>query len=77
MLETLLACGVRQFVFSSSAAVYGEPEQVPILEHHPARLLSPSGRTKLFFEHVLEDFRFGLRTAVRVPEVLQCTGGRS
>lgn len=63
MVKTLLACGVRQFVFSSSAAVYGEPEQVPIMEHHPTRPLSPYGRTKLFFEQVLEDFRlaYGLR----------------
>lgn len=63
MLDTLLACGVRRFVFSSSAAVYGEPEQVPITESHPTRPLSPYGRTKLVFEQVLEDHRraHGLR----------------
>ncbi len=63
LLETLVNLGVREFVFSSSAAVYGDPEVMPISEDHPACPVSPYGRTKLFFEQVLEDFRraHGLR----------------
>jgi len=57
MLEILISCGVRRFVFSSSAAVYGEPRRVPITEEHPTEPLTPYGRTKRIFEHVLEDCR--------------------
>src|SRR5690242_4040819 len=35
MLETIRAAGIRKFVFSSSAAVYGTPEETPIVETHP------------------------------------------
>lgn len=56
MLETLIDHGVRRFVFSSSAAVYGEPTEIPISEEHITEPLSPYGRTKRMFEQVLEDF---------------------
>jgi UDP-glucose 4-epimerase len=45
--------GVARFVFSSSAAVYGEPERVPIDETHPLRPTNPYGETKLAFERAL------------------------
>lgn len=63
MLDTLLACGVRMLVFSSSAAVYGEPERVPIPEEHPLRPTSPYGESKAFLEAALRHYRraYGLR----------------
>ena len=45
--------GVRRFVFSSSAAVYGNPDRVPIPEDHPQRPTSPYGASKGRAERVL------------------------
>jgi UDP-glucose-4-epimerase GalE len=55
---------VGVFVFSSSAAVYGEPERVPIDEEHPVRPTNPYGETKLAFERALAWFgaAYGIRT---------------
>jgi UDP-glucose 4-epimerase len=44
---------IGKFVFSSSAAVYGEPREVPIPEDHPVRPTNPYGETKLAFERAL------------------------
>ncbi|MBM4040647.1 MAG: UDP-glucose 4-epimerase GalE [Planctomycetes bacterium] len=56
--------GVKAFVFSSSAAVYGPPERTPIPEDHPLRPISPYGFTKAAFERVLSDFgaAYGIRS---------------
>lgn len=54
MLEVLRAAGIRNFVFSSSAAVYGTPERVPIDEEDPRHPVNSYGETKLMFERVLE-----------------------
>lgn len=54
MLETLRAAGIRRFVFSSSAAVYGTPEKTPIPETHPKQPVNAYGESKLMLEHVLE-----------------------
>ena len=56
MLNAMHSCGVRKLVFSSSAAVYGEPQQVPIPESHPKAPVNPYGRSKWMVEQVLEDF---------------------
>ena len=56
LLENMLACGVRKIVFSSTAAVYGEPEQCPITEDSPTRPTNVYGRTKLVIEGMLADF---------------------
>jgi UDP-glucose 4-epimerase len=65
LLEAMLACGPRRLVFSSTAAVYGEPESVPIQED--ARLLpsNPYGQSKLLVEQMLAWFNriHGLRYA--------------
>jgi len=53
-LETLRANGVRRFVFSSSAAVYGCPQSVPIDEAHPKNPVNSYGETKLAFERILQ-----------------------
>ncbi len=52
-LETLRDFGVRRFVFSSSAAVYGNPVSVPIREDDPKEPVNSYGETKLMFERVL------------------------
>ncbi len=63
LLEAMVQAGVNQIVFSSSAAVYGDPTQVPIPEDHPKVPKNPYGRTKLVVEGVLDDYRVahGLR----------------
>jgi UDP-arabinose 4-epimerase len=53
LLDRLRAAGVKAFVFSSTAAVYGMPEQVPMAEDHPKRPTNPYGETKLAVEQIL------------------------
>ena len=50
LLDALREAGVDRIVFSSTAAVYGEPEKVPIRENAPTRPVSPYGASKLAFE---------------------------
>src|SRR6266566_7497145 len=54
MLEVLRGAGVRNFVFSSSAAVYGTPERVPIEEDDSKKPVNSYGETKLMFEQILQ-----------------------
>ena len=54
-LDALIASGVGRVVFSSTAAVYGVPERVPIPETAPLRPINPYGWSKLFFEQQLKD----------------------
>jgi len=63
LMRALVRHGIRRVVFSSSAAVYGSPREVPIEETHSTRPLSPYGRTKLMVERMLEDCEqaYGLR----------------
>lgn len=65
LLDAMLRHGVLNLIFSSTAAVYGEPVKVPIPEDHPTVPINPYGRTKLTFERILADFRItaGLRYA--------------
>lgn len=53
LLDAMVATGVKMIVFSSSAAVYGHPQSVPIAEDHPERPLSPYGESKLAVERAL------------------------
>jgi UDP-glucose 4-epimerase len=55
LLEAMQARGVRTLVFSSSATVYGEPERLPIPEHHRLAPTNPYGKSKLMIEHLLAD----------------------
>jgi UDP-glucose 4-epimerase len=55
LFETLADAGVEHAVFSSSAAVYGDPIDVPIPEDHPRKPTSPYGNTKMVMEVVLGD----------------------
>ncbi len=65
LLNTALDCGVRKFVFSSTCAVYGSPEKVPITEDTPRRPVNPYGVSKLFFENALEAYDQALRFTLR------------
>lgn len=55
LLQKLGERGVKKFVFSSSATVYGEPEMLPLKEHARLTATNPYGRTKLFIEEILRD----------------------
>jgi UDP-glucose-4-epimerase GalE len=60
----LLDAGVDKLVFSSTAAVFGEPERVPIPDDAPRRPTNPYGQTKAFIEDLLDAYRtHGLRSA--------------
>jgi UDP-glucose 4-epimerase len=56
LLEAMREIGVRTIVFSSTAAVYGEPERTPITETDPARPTSPYGASKLAVDTTLTEF---------------------
>ena len=55
VLEAMRHASVNNFVFSSTCAVYGNPERVPITEDLPKNPVSPYGRTKLMVEQILAD----------------------
>lgn len=56
LLQAMRKCHVDSIVFSSSAAVYGEPESVPITEEANTKPINVYGRTKLMIEQILEDY---------------------
>ncbi len=64
LLQAMLAHDVRRFIFSSTAATFGEPHYTPIDEAHPQAPINPYGRSKLFIEQVLADLdhAHGLRS---------------
>jgi UDP-glucose-4-epimerase GalE len=55
LLQAMVEVGVKKLVFSSTCAVYGEPESVPIGEESAKQPVSPYGKSKLMVEHILED----------------------
>lgn len=63
LLEAMLEADVRTIIFSSSAAVYGIPQETPITETHPLNPINPYGYTKLFVERILQDYEkaYGLK----------------
>ena len=63
LLEEMIAAGVKQLVFSSTAATYGLPQSTPLTEDHPLLPINPYGRTKLMGEQMINDFSqaYGLR----------------
>jgi UDP-glucose 4-epimerase len=57
LLEAMREEGkVRHFIFSSSCATYGIPEEIPITEDHHQKPVSPYGRSKLMIEEILKDY---------------------
>jgi UDP-glucose 4-epimerase len=63
LLDAMVQHNVKRFIFSSSAAVYGEPIEVPIKEEHPLQPTNPYGATKVAIEKMLSDFdsAYGLK----------------
>ena len=55
LVEACVRRGVRHFVFSSTAAVYGEPDSLPVAEDAPTRPINPYGSSKLMTEWILRD----------------------
>jgi UDP-glucose 4-epimerase len=57
LLDAVTRHGVKKFIFSSTAATYGEPEIVPITEDHRKAPINPYGKSKLVFEQILADYQ--------------------
>lgn len=57
LLEAMRTAGIGRIVFSSSCAIYGIPQALPILESHPQRPVNPYGESKLFVERALKWYR--------------------
>jgi UDP-glucose 4-epimerase len=56
LLKTMIKFGIKKMIFSSTAAVFGEPEYTPIDEKHILNPVNPYGTSKLMVEHILSDF---------------------
>jgi UDP-glucose 4-epimerase len=56
LLQCCQAFGVKKFVFSSTAAVYGEPKENPVTEASPTEPMNPYGRSKLMSEQIIRDY---------------------
>ena len=68
LLRSMCTNDVKHIIFSSTAAVYGEPHEIPVPETHPQIPINPYGASKYMVERILTDFRtaYGLRyTALR------------
>ena len=63
LLDVMARHSVRTFIFSSSAAIFGNPQEIPITESHPTHPINPYGETKLTVEHILQDYAnaYGLK----------------
>ena len=57
VLEAAVKVGTKKIIFASSAATYGSPERMPVVESSPQRPLSPYGITKMVTEHYLRFYR--------------------
>jgi UDP-glucose 4-epimerase len=54
LLEAMRQTGVKRIIFSSTAALFGNPEYTPITEYHPTNPINAYGRSKLMFEQMME-----------------------
>lgn len=64
VLEAMRRHGCEKFIFSSTCAVYGNPDYIPIDENHPQNPINPYGRSKLMLECILQDYdnTYGIRS---------------
>jgi len=64
LLDAMVAHDVKTFIFSSSAAIFGEPQYVPLDEKHPKQPINPYGLSKWFVEKILADYdqAYGLKS---------------
>ena len=56
LLDVMIDHDVKKIVFSSTAAIFGNPQYIPINEDHPCDPINPYGRSKLLIEHMLADY---------------------
>ncbi|HZG39099.1 MAG TPA: UDP-glucose 4-epimerase GalE [Nodosilinea sp.] len=56
LLDAMVEAGIKNFVFSSTCATYGVPQEMPITEAHPQHPINPYGATKLMVERILSDY---------------------
>ena len=66
LLRAMRQGGVDKIIFSSTAAVYGEPRQIPIPEEHPSAPINPYGWSKLMIEKIIGDYcaAYGIRSII-------------
>ena len=64
LLDAMVEANVKRFIFSSTAAIFGEPVYVPIDEKHPQKPMNPYGASKQMVERALQDYdrAYGLRS---------------
>ncbi len=64
LLDAMLRHKIKNFIFSSTAAIFGEPDYTPIDEKHSKQPINPYGHSKLMIEQVLDDYdrAYGLRS---------------
>ena len=64
LLDAMVRHGVLRFIFSSTAAIFGEPQYMPLDEAHPREPINPYGKTKWMVEQVLHDYdkAYGLKS---------------
>jgi UDP-glucose 4-epimerase len=58
LCETMQRCGIGKLIFSSTAAVYGVPETIPVREDLPMKPINPYGASKMMTEYILRDLSF-------------------
>jgi UDP-glucose 4-epimerase len=56
LLETMIQHNIKKIIFSSTAAIFGNPIEIPVKENHPKLPINPYGRSKLMIETLLQDF---------------------
>ncbi len=66
LIKCMVDNQVNNIIYASTAAVYGNPIEIPISEEHPTITINPYGTSKLQFEHILHDFNiaYGIRSCV-------------
>ena len=77
LIAACLAAGIERFIFSSTAALYGNPHHLPVTEEAPPRPLSPYGTSKLVTEWMLRDVAAAIAAALRGAALFQRCRGRS
>jgi UDP-glucose 4-epimerase len=75
LIASCVSKGVRHFVFSSTAAVYGNPAAIPVTEDMPTTPMNPYGASKLMTEWILRDA--AARPEIRFATLFQCRRRRS
>lgn len=75
MLETLRHHHIRKFIFSSTAAVYGNPQTIPIPEDHPKDPVTSYGQSKLMFEQILRWYATAYNWGVVAFRYFNASGG--